>query len=39
MEVELNEVSYLQPKLNDKQIQNIKKIWQFKTKSDVTPCN
>ena len=37
-EVELNEVGYLQPKLNDKQIQNIKKIWQFKTKSDVTPA-
>tara|TARA_B100000282_G_scaffold140640_1_gene101109 strand:- start:1494 stop:3320 length:1827 start_codon:yes stop_codon:yes gene_type:complete len=37
-EVELNEVGYLQSKLNDKQIQNIKKIWQFKTKSDVTPA-
>ena len=28
-EVELNEVGYLQPRLNDKQIQNIKKVWQF----------
>tara|TARA_B100000575_G_scaffold6603_1_gene4911 strand:+ start:9719 stop:13258 length:3540 start_codon:yes stop_codon:yes gene_type:complete len=37
-EVELNEVGYLQSKLNDKQIQNIKKIWQFKTKNDVTPA-
>ena len=37
-EVELNEVGYLQSKLNDKQIQNIKKIWQFKTKADVTPA-
>ena len=37
-EVELNEVGYLQPRLNDKQIQNIKKIWQFKTKADVTPA-
>ena len=26
-EVELNEVGYLQSKLNDKQIQNIKKIF------------
>ena len=37
-EVELNEVGYLQSKLNDRQIQNIKKIWQFKTKKDVTPA-
>ena len=37
-EVELNEVGYLQSRLNDKQIMNIKKIWQFKTKSDVTPA-
>ena len=37
-EVQLNEVGYLQSKLNDKQILNIKKIWQFKTKKDVTPA-
>ena len=37
-EVQLNEVGYLQSKLNDRQIQNIKKIWQFKTKKDVTPA-
>ena len=37
-EVQLNEVGYLQSKLNDRQIQNIKKIWQFKTKKDITPA-
>ena len=28
----------LEPKMNPRQIQNIKRIWQFKTKKDVTPA-
>ena len=37
-EVELNEVGYLQPRLNDKQIANIKNVWKHKTKKDITPA-
>ena len=34
----ISEAGYLEPKMNPRQIQNIKKIWQFKTKKDVTPA-
>jgi predicted transcriptional regulator len=37
-EVNLNEVGYLQSRLNDTQIKNIKNLWKHKTKSDVTPA-
>ena len=37
-EVELNEVGYLQPRLNDRQIANIKNVWKHKTKKDITPA-
>ena len=35
---EISEAGYLEPKMNPRQIQNIKKIWQFKTKKDLTPA-
>lgn len=34
----ISEAGYLEPKMNPRQIQNIKRIWQFKTKKDVTPA-
>ena len=34
----ISEAGYLEPKMNPRQIQNIKKIWQFKTKKDLTPA-
>ena len=37
-EVELNEVGYLQPRMNDRQLANIKNVWKHKTKKDVTPA-
>ena len=37
-EVNFNEAGYLQSRLNDTQIKNIKNLWKHKTKSDVTPA-
>ena len=37
-EVELNEVGYLQPRMNDRQLANIKNVWKHKTKKDITPA-
>ena len=34
----ISEAGYLEPKMNPRQIQNIKRIWQFKTKKDLTPA-